>query len=111
MKTISIKDLSIAECIYLAEDLISVLDCRARNDNEFDTSDEIVKENLKKAPILLDMIGWHKEAETLKKITLDNISEFKDFLYDLEFMCLPNVGDYPNQIRYDLFADDIKIEY
>ena len=111
MKIVNVKDLNNAELLYLAEDLICILDCRARNDDEFNTPDDLVKDNLKKAPVLLDMIGWHDDAETLRKITLENITEFKDFLYKLEFSCLPNFDDHPNDIRYDLFSSDTIFEF
>ena len=94
------------ELIYLAEDLICILDCRARNDDEYATHDDLVEENLRKTPIVLDLIGWHEEAKTLRNITLENITEYKKFLYDLEWKCLPYTNDaVVDGVRIDLFTN------
>ena len=110
---INIKDLTESELIYLAEDLICILDCRARNDDEFATPDDLVKDNLIKAPILLDMAGWHDEAQTLRQITLENITDNVDFLYDLEWQCLATIGgtDDPINVRYNLFREGNIFEF
>ena len=71
---VKITELTEIELIYLAEDLICILDCKARNDDEYATPDDLVEENLRKTPIVLDLIGWHEEAKTLRNITLKNIT-------------------------------------
>lgn len=108
----NIKDLSIAELIYLAEDMICILDCRARNDDEYATSDELVKANLSNVPSLLYLVGWYDAAETVRNITLENISDYVDFLYDLEWKCLNFIGTFPPlTIRYELFNDSNTFEF
>lgn len=101
-----ITELTEIELIYLAEELICILDCRARNDNEYATPDDLVEENLRKTPIVLDLIGWHEDAKILRNITLENITEYKKFLYDLEWKCLPYTNDaVADGVRIDLFTN------
>ena len=108
----NIKDLTTAELIYLAEYMICVLDCRARNDDEYATPDDLIKDDLTKVPILLDMAGWHKDAKTLRSITLENITENADFLYDLEWKCLGVIDTLPpHTIRYDLVKESNTFEF
>ena len=45
------------------------------------------------------MAGWHDEAQTLKKITLENITDNVDFLYDLEWQCLATIGGTDDPIN------------
>jgi hypothetical protein len=107
MKTVDIKNLTIPELIYLAENMICILDCKANEDDEYETPDELVINNLNKVPVLLDMIGWHEKSETVKKITLENIHDYKNFLSDLEFNCLPyTTNGHEEGIRFDLLDRD-----
>ena len=78
---INIKDLNWDELLFLAEDLICILDCKASDDDEYETPDDLVRENLKKTPVLLDMLGWHEDADTVRRITLENIHDFKYLLF------------------------------
>ena len=97
---------------YLAEYMIYILDCRARNDDEFATPDELVKANLSNVPTLLYLVGWYDAAETVRNITLENISDYVDFLYDLEWKCLNFIGTFPpHTIRYELFRESNTFEF
>ena len=97
---------------YLAEYMIYILDCRARNDDEFATPDELVKSNLSNVPTLLYLAGWYDDAETVRSITLENITENADFLYDLEWKCLGVIDALPPYtIRYELFRESNTFEF
>ena len=109
---INIKDLNWDELLFLAEDLICILDCRASDDDEYETPDDLVRENLKKTPVLLDMLGWHEDADTVRRITLENIHDFKDYLSHLEFSCPPytSLGLQPN-VRYFIFEGNTVFKF
>lgn len=59
------------------------------------------------------MAGWHDEAQTLRKITLENITDNVDFLYDLEWQCLGTIDgtDDPINVRYNLFREGNIFEF
>jgi hypothetical protein len=56
-KKVNIRDLNRYELIFLADDLICILECKACDDDEYETPDNLVNDNLKKAPLVLDLIG------------------------------------------------------
>ena len=61
----NIKVLTTDELIYLAEYMICVLDCRARNDDEYATPDNLIKDNLAKISKSLTLsLGIYKFIST-----------------------------------------------
>lgn len=100
-------DLTKPELAYIAEDLLSeVLDRAAFKNEEYNATDEDIIKDLSRSQTVLKLIGWRNFAETISKITLDNICNYKKEIADIYYTCLRNMDSGRYNLYCDLYHED-----
>lgn len=89
VKIEKITDLTKQELAYIAEDLLcEVLDRAAYNNEEYNATDEDIVKDLSRAQTVLKLIGWRNFAETISKITLENICNYEKEITVIYYNCM-----------------------
>lgn len=84
-----ITDLTKPELAFIAEDLLcEVLDRAAYNNEEYDATDDDIIKDLNRSQIVLKLIGWRDFAETISKITLENICNYEKEIAVIYYNCM-----------------------
>ena len=89
VKIEKITDLTKQELAYIAEDLLSeVLDRAAYNNEEYNATDDDIIKDLNRSQTVLKLIGWRDFAETISKITLENICNYEKEITVIYYNCM-----------------------
>lgn len=84
-----ITDLTKSELAFIAEDLLcEVLDRATYNNEEYNATDEDIIKDLNRSQTVLKLIGWRDFAETISKITLENIRNYEKEITFIYYNCM-----------------------
>ena len=89
VKIEKITDLTKQELAFIAEDLLcEVLDRAAYNNEEYNATDDDIIKDLNRSQTVLKLIGWRDFAETISKITLENICYYEKEIAVIYYNCM-----------------------
>ena len=89
VKIEKITDLTKQELAFIAEDLLcEVLDRAAYNNEEYNATDDDIIKDLNRSQTVLKLIGWRDFAETISKITLENICNYEKEIAVIYYNCM-----------------------
>ena len=89
VKIEKITDLTKQELAFIAEDLLcEVLDRAAYNNEEYNATDDDIIKDLNRSQTVLKLIGWRDFAETISKITLENIRNYEKEIAVIYYNCM-----------------------
>lgn len=107
VKIEKITDLTKQELAYIAEDLLSeVLDRAAYNNEECNATDDDIIKDLNRSQTVLKLIGWRDFAETISKITLDNICNYEKEITVIYYNCMRIMDSGRYESYCNLYLDD-----
>ena len=102
VKIEKITDLTKQELAFIAEDLLcEVLDRAAYNNEEYNATDDDIIKDLNRSQTVLKLIGWRDFAETISKITLENISNYEKEIAVIYYNCMRIMDSG----RYELYCN------